>query len=380
MHRDRQLESIQIIKGLAILMVLLVHSSIYFHGLNPVVYQMTRVGRWGCQAFFVFSGFTLALSWKSKKDPKYLSFLKRRAERIVPYWYFAIIFYQVYARIVEFWGGDLFTKIETSPGGILAALFLVNGLSPSTFNSVVPGGWYIGTQWILYLMFPLFIRIFDFCERKRISVKVVPLTSLLISFIIQGTIAIWHGDASLSGLYSYLQYSFINQMPCFLCGIALYYLVLDHKCCKKTAFTYGACTALSFCVVSFSFYFMRNIPLIFVFIPTGYAISFCYMFLWSEVALTKIKKSGKANFILNFLANWGGLSYEAYYTNTIFTMIIPFYILSSKENTGIISFIVALVVMEVTTFLSASAVKKFYNGFIIMLFTKKKLHRGKHAE
>lgn len=376
MYKDRQFESIQIIKGLAILMVLLVHSSIFFHGLNPVIYQMTRVGRWGCQAFFVFSGFTLTLSWKSKKKPQYLPFLKRRIKRIVPYWYFAIIFYQVYAQTIGLLGGELFTKIETSPGSIFAALLLLNGLIPSCFNSVVPGGWYIGTQWILYLAFPLFIRIFDFCKGKKISVKIVPLSSLLMSFTIQGGIAIWHGDGSLSGLYSYLQYSFINQMPCFLCGMALYYLVLEKQYCKNTAVYYGVCTIISFCIASFSFYFMRNIPLIFVFVPTGYAISFCYMFLWSEQVLTKIAQNNKAKHILNFLANWGGLSYEAYYTNTIFTMIIPFYILSTKEDTNIVGFIIALLIMGVTTFLSACAVRRFYD----MLRMKKRLRGGKHAE
>ena len=356
---EKKYESIKILKGAAILMVFLVHSSIYFQNLNTVIYQITRVGRWGCQAFFVVSGFTLALSWNKRKSQKFTFFLKKRFERIAFYWYLAIVFYQSYEYFISISSYEPFTKITTDKRNVLATLFLLNGLSPSGFNSVVPGGWYIGTQWIFYLLFPAIIRAFELFKRKKIDVRLLPLGALILSFVVQMSIAIWRGDTSQSGLHSYLQYSFINQMPCFLSGVSLYYLFVEQKRCNKPHRTYGIRSIEMFAIASIAFYFLRNIPLVFVFVPIGYALCFCYLFLWlesmQEGRLLQIKKG---------LIHCGNVSYEAYYANTVFTMILPFHIMQRYPDlflSGTISYLICLPVMMVATLLTARAMQHSHN-------------------
>lgn len=46
-------------------------------------------------------------------------------------------------------------KSSTDILGIIINVFCLNGLIPQYNNNIVPGGWYIGTLVILYLMFPI---------------------------------------------------------------------------------------------------------------------------------------------------------------------------------------------------------------------------------
>lgn len=343
-------------------MVFLVHSSIYIQGLNLIVDQITRVGRWGCQAFFVASGFTLALSWKNKPQ-SYASFLKKRFTRIAFYWYLAIIFYQLYSWITASYGYASFTKINSDKWRVLASIFFLNGLLPDGYNSVVPGGWYIGTQWIFYLLFPLFMKIFEFLESRKVDVRIVPFGALMASFTIQICIALWNGNANLSGLYSYLQYSFINQMPCFLSGVALCFLFNKKDFLRGGHRIYGIKALGTFGMASFAFYFLRRVPLIFVFVPTGYAVSFCYLILYLETI--DMKEEKRFYRMKEVLICWGNISYEAYYTNTIFTMLVPFYITQTYPNLfvcGTLSYLVCLPTMMVATFISSCWLQKVHNG------------------
>ena len=308
-------DSIVMLKGIAILMVLTVHTSIYIDHLNLIIDQLTRIGRWGCQAFFVASGFTLTASWK-RKSQSIGQFLARRYKTIAPYWYIAIVWFQVYAVLMNKYGMSMFAPINSNSINVLLSVFLLHGLSVEGINTVVPGGWYIGTQWLLYLMFPTCIKIYE-RWKKCISVKLIPLISLALSFLIQLMVAVIQKNPGVVGLYSFFQYSVITQLPCFLCGISLYYVFVEERSCTKSSNKYAINFCLLFGISSFGFYFLRNVPFIFVFVPTGFAVAFCFLFLTLE---TSKNKKGR---IHAFLKCWGEVSHEAYYMNTVFTMQLP---------------------------------------------------------
>jgi peptidoglycan/LPS O-acetylase OafA/YrhL len=59
--KDR-LDAITAYKGIAIMMVIMVHSAIRFDIPNSLSF-ITRFGQMGCQIFFVISGFSLMLSF-----------------------------------------------------------------------------------------------------------------------------------------------------------------------------------------------------------------------------------------------------------------------------------------------------------------------------
>lgn len=116
-------------------------------------------------------------------------------------------------------------------------------------------------------------------------------------------------------------------------------------------------------MASFAFYFLRRVPLIFVFVPTGYAVSFCYLILYLETI--DMKEEKRFYRMKEVLICWGNISYEAYYTNTIFTMLVPFYITQTYPNLfvcGTLSYLVCLPTMMVATFISSCWLQKVHNG------------------
>lgn len=347
--------SISVMKGIAILMVAIVHSTIYFQDLNVVIFQLTRAGRWGCQAFFVISGFTLSASWKRNKLTVY-EYIKRRFLKIAAYWYIAILFFQSYYILAENFAITPFTHITNKPFDVLLSVLMLNGISPTGFNSIVPGGWYIGTQWIFYLLFPVCVKIYDKFEQKQWNSNFLPLLALLVSFLVQVFVAIRYGDASLSALGTFLYYSWINQLPCFLCGMSLYYNYCDDKYRVASWKNYIVKFVLFGGGATGAFYLLRNVSFIFVFVPVGYAIMFCYLFLILEQLLLKWHSSGQ-KYVVSFFIKWSKISYEAYYTNTIFEMLIPFHLMNLFSGTikldGTFAYFVALPLMIVATYVSA---------------------------
>lgn len=71
-------KQIDFFKGIAIIMILLAHSTQRIEGLN-LVNQLFSFGQMGCQIFFLISGYTISLSWKRYKEKhSKLSFLIHR--------------------------------------------------------------------------------------------------------------------------------------------------------------------------------------------------------------------------------------------------------------------------------------------------------------
>lgn len=56
------------VKGIAILMVILVHTSQMYH-IPTAIKKLCEFGQMGCQLFLVISGFTLMKSWMRKRLP-----------------------------------------------------------------------------------------------------------------------------------------------------------------------------------------------------------------------------------------------------------------------------------------------------------------------
>ena len=75
--------TIDFIKGLAILGIVLCHTVQVIPEINPYVFQICRLGQLGCQVFFFFTGYLLAQKFEKVLIPCNL-FLKKR---LGGYWY-----------------------------------------------------------------------------------------------------------------------------------------------------------------------------------------------------------------------------------------------------------------------------------------------------
>ena len=302
-------EELQFLKGIAILLVVLVHTNLGIGDIHIIPEQLVRVGRWGCQLFFVISGFQLMMSW-DKKETKLGEFYLKRYVRIAPSYYLAIIFYGLLnIAVLYIFGAEKYCfTIKKDWVSLLMNVLLLHSFDPNSYNSVVPGGWYIGTQWVLYLCFPLFASLYKYiCGKwdKRKITRLIPAVALFFNIGVQSVVAILHGNAELSKESTCLFYSAVNQLPCFLIGMSLYCEYKDDKfkaiSVKKAI---SICIGLGF-IASVMYYLMRKIPLVFTVIPTVYGCAFVGLFVFVFHIYDRFSKKN----VIKCFTKWGAVSF-----------------------------------------------------------------------
>lgn len=141
------------LRGIAILMVILVHVSSLFTFTTRFETTFFYYGKMGVQLFFVASAYTLCLSADHRKDESNptLNFYIRRYFRIFPIYYFGIVLYLI-LHIVQGSAGAYTLK------NIFLNILLIHGLVPAANESIVHGGWSIGAEMIFYLIFPFLFK------------------------------------------------------------------------------------------------------------------------------------------------------------------------------------------------------------------------------
>ena len=144
------------------LLVILVHSKLIYGNL-PQCFIILNLGQIGVQMFFFISGVLMVGSYNRVKDIK--KFYVKKIKNIYPLWFLAIVGYSLIYYVVDRIGiREPIGTIYSYMGMIVNAL-LLNGLIPAFNNNIVPGGWFIGTLFILYLFFihiSYFVYIFCF--------------------------------------------------------------------------------------------------------------------------------------------------------------------------------------------------------------------------
>lgn len=108
-------------------------------------------------------------------------------------------------------------------GGGITNFLLLHGFFPDYSNSIVRGGWYIGTTVVLYLLFPILNKVIILLYNKNKYFAWILLGTLSVI-----TLGVWcvvdlvlkRGD--FIGNNHFLYFSFITQLPCFILGMILY--------------------------------------------------------------------------------------------------------------------------------------------------------------
>ncbi len=242
MTKDR-LAHIDSLRGVAILMVILVHTSQSVSNQPELAVEIFGFGRMGVQLFFVLSAIilchTVATSGNRVETG---SFYCRRFFRIAPLYYFGIFFYFVlrvsegYFPSLEYISGPTYT-----PANILTNVFFVQGLVPNVDNDIIPGGWSIGIEMAFYLVFPAIYSFLGVADNRLLFTRFAGLSlgCVLIVFVLNAFFAV--NDYAL-------YHNLINMLPVFLVGI-LYYRTLHHVASVSSCFLALAFLAL----LSFSF-------------------------------------------------------------------------------------------------------------------------------
>ena len=225
MIKNKRLESIDLLKGVAILLVILCHSRQLFPNLSHT-FDILMFGQMACQLFFVISGYTSCVSYfKNKKHQKF--FLKRLFSILPAYYLTGILAISLGILSVHLIGRNIGPGGNTNPLAILSNLLFLNGLIPIGNNNVVGGGWFIGTLVLLYLLFPLFIKLFRVAKKNKKYIPFIAsaaqiITILLIYFISNRNPVILQNNG-------FVYFNIVNQLSCYLFGILAYYELNSNK-------------------------------------------------------------------------------------------------------------------------------------------------------
>jgi peptidoglycan/LPS O-acetylase OafA/YrhL len=139
------LEHIDALRGIAVLGVVLVHSS-QFLGLPQWLEQAAFTGQRGVQLFFLISAFTLFLSYDNRHEPA-SSFFTRRFFRIAPMFYVATAI------------ACTFTHDRVGPlWEVLKSTLFLGAFSPEAINSGALGAWSIAVEACFYACLPMLFR------------------------------------------------------------------------------------------------------------------------------------------------------------------------------------------------------------------------------
>jgi peptidoglycan/LPS O-acetylase OafA/YrhL len=143
------------LRGVAILMVVLVHvQGVVAPPRSAAVAALVASGARGVQLFFMLSAFTLYSSLIQRFDREtkpVLSFYVRRAFRILPVWWCAVLIYFFARQHIQ--GADFGTRPSVQDL-VLHGTFTY-GFSPEHINSLVSGGWSLFSEETFYLLLPL---------------------------------------------------------------------------------------------------------------------------------------------------------------------------------------------------------------------------------
>ena len=209
---------IDAIRGYAILGVVIVHCFMGDKGIFGS--NILGIGAKGVQLFYIASAYTLLLSWNNRKKENRpsLNFFIRRFFRIAPMFWLAILFWLIYTKNEIYTPGYDYRYYDYK--SIIAHFLFLHGFSPFWQDSLVPGGWSVGVEFIFYFLCPfLFTRINNL--KKAFWAYLFALYIGYICIIILKKFPLIPYQNTYDG---YLYGFFISQANVFMFGFILFYL------------------------------------------------------------------------------------------------------------------------------------------------------------
>ena len=293
----KKLDFIDALRGYAILGVILVHTSQYGKQLTSTWGKLiTDKGAMGVQLFFLASAFTLFLSFKKKSTfEKHATrnFFIRRLFRIAPIFYIAISYY-----LFQNWhsGRSVFTPGFPKSLDVFLNFCFLNGFSPYSIRSIVPGGWSIAVEFTFYAMLPFLV---SKIKNEKEALNFFLISLLLRTFCI--TLMECYPMILDDGIWNnFLYFNFLNQLPVFALGI-LFYFIFSKSDNQK--FHFNSFVVFLLCVF-FVFQLTIGIP---YFFPVH--ILFSVVFTLFAIALSFKQPIFLVNKIINYI---GTLSFSMY--------------------------------------------------------------------
>lgn len=200
--------------------VLLVHlgQTAFF---PKVLVRFTVWGQYGVHIFFVLSGYLAAQTYL--REERIITYYKKRAIRILPTYYLAIIF----AIVANIAMGNSLPKDPFHLGWIRYFLGL-NMILPSNDYQVwnnAYGWWTMGTFIGFYILVPLLFKFIDSFKKALISIPVTFTISIVSRYIY---VFVFHTE-SFDNVYVTIAGGIFGTLVQFTIGICVYFSVKENK-------------------------------------------------------------------------------------------------------------------------------------------------------
>ncbi len=361
-----KLKYIDSIRGIAILMVILVHTTQKISGLNFLTKWIADYGQMGIQLFFVASAYTLCLSasYRESESEKIKKYAIRRFFRVAPLYYFGILVYFLSSLIGSIYkNGVIVVPVKYSFENIISNILFFHGFYKPANNNIVPGGWSIGTEMAFYVVFPILY----FVASKKIneSFRNITLWVLLGFSSSQIVLLILNSNGINITNNNFVYLNLINQIPVFFIGIGYYFSKPHENLNHNWLFDLVAFILLTIA----SIYLWRIVKINYLFSVIPFVSGLSFVFL--------IEIFRKKEFLnQNLLVRIGKVSFSMYIIHFIFAHTITGLI--SPKFVNVLNSEFSLILFFVMSILGSFSLALLSEKYIEKPFIKigKKLSQG----
>ncbi len=350
---------IDLLKGIAMILIILLHSIQRIDGIPSIVRLPLLFGQVGVQLFFVCSGFLLAKTYFKNDTSISLSshgryMIKKYVSLALPFVFFLIVYITINL-LFEKNGIEVPYENNTSLISVLLNALMLHGLFPFCLNNVVPGGWFVGTLFILLLVSPLFRF-----EKKRtyeLVAVAIAVVAVVLSVLLKAV-----GVSTDNGSYFY--FSFFNQLPAFIIGIKMGTFEQEERSHSGFVFVKSA-----FCFVLVLVLFFFGFSFSYAIIPILSAVAFEGVYeLMCKIPEEKLEKFG------GFFIKLGRNTYPVYLAHFLTVWYVPVLIVgvSGCKIGGVLLWIISLLASLILCF-AASGINGMFGRMIKATVAKLKL-------